>query len=106
MASGGAGRQRRQKQRRRKKKNDGVLGLIKESPVQLKGARGRGGDHRCDWKLAKGHDSSPAPMPRGARPPLAENCSTPPNFQIQTVFAKLLSKSCSNLKNSQNMKSS
>jgi hypothetical protein len=43
--SDGAGWQRRQKQRRRKKKNDGVLGLIKESPVLLEGARGRGGDH-------------------------------------------------------------
>jgi hypothetical protein len=65
--SGGAGWQRRQKQRRRKKKNDGVLGLIKESPVLLEGARGRGGDHRRDYKLAEGHSSSSAPMPRGAR---------------------------------------
>jgi hypothetical protein len=47
-ASGGAGWQRRQKQRRRKKKNDGVLGLTKESLVLLKGASGRGGDHRRD----------------------------------------------------------
>jgi hypothetical protein len=31
--------------------------------------------------------------------------ASPPNFQIQTVFVKLLPKSCSNLKNSQNMKS-
>jgi hypothetical protein len=37
--SGGAGWQRWQKQRRMKK-NDGVLGLIKESPVLLEGTRG------------------------------------------------------------------